>query len=181
MYESNIPSSIGYGRKVLTKSGVGISRKCCFPHGKTSEKVMVVYFGTLTCPNLCSPNEDLGRPNKPVSVCFRSTFQGCEYPIWATKRWKVLRKRILKGLFGLPKSSFGRGKIIAFFVIDGSDYVFMRYVSYPTAWQCDVFARLVKGACARAVLKRSVRASRVKGACARAVLKERALVDIVLW
>jgi hypothetical protein len=33
MYESNIPFSIGYGRKVLTKSGVGISRKCCFPHG----------------------------------------------------------------------------------------------------------------------------------------------------
>jgi hypothetical protein len=33
MYESNILFSIGYGRKVLTKSGVGISRKCCFPHG----------------------------------------------------------------------------------------------------------------------------------------------------
>ena len=33
MYESSILSSIGYCRKVLTKYGVGISRKCCFPHG----------------------------------------------------------------------------------------------------------------------------------------------------
>ena len=32
-YESNILFSIAYGRKVLTKSGLGISRKCCFPHG----------------------------------------------------------------------------------------------------------------------------------------------------
>jgi hypothetical protein len=40
-----------------------------------------------------------------------STFQGCEYSIWATKRWKVLRKCGLKCLFGLPKSSFGKHKI----------------------------------------------------------------------
>ncbi len=40
------------------------------------------------------PNEDFGRLNKPFSVCFPgSTFQGCENPIWATKRWQVLRKR----------------------------------------------------------------------------------------
>ena len=32
-YEPNILLSMVYGRKVLTKSGVGISRKCCFPHG----------------------------------------------------------------------------------------------------------------------------------------------------
>ena len=33
IYESNILFSIGYGRKVLTKSCLGITRKCCFPHG----------------------------------------------------------------------------------------------------------------------------------------------------
>jgi len=35
---------------------------------------------------------------RPFRMRFRSTFLGCEYLIWATKRWKVLRKRILKGL-----------------------------------------------------------------------------------
>ena len=29
-----------------------------------------------------------GRPHKPFGACFRSTFQGREYSIWATKRWK---------------------------------------------------------------------------------------------
>ncbi len=33
MYEFSILYSIGYCRKVLTKSGVSMSRKCCFPHG----------------------------------------------------------------------------------------------------------------------------------------------------
>ena len=42
-YEPNILLSMVYGRKVLTKSGVGISRKCCFPHGRT-----------LTC-DACDP------------------------------------------------------------------------------------------------------------------------------
>ena len=40
VYESNILFSIGYGRKVLTKSGLGISRKCCFPHGLGTIKFM---------------------------------------------------------------------------------------------------------------------------------------------
>ena len=35
---------------------------------------------------------------RPFRMRFRSTFQGCEYLIWAKKRWKVLRKRILTGL-----------------------------------------------------------------------------------
>jgi hypothetical protein len=61
--------------------------------------------------NLCSPNEDFGRPDKPFRLFFRITFQGCEYLIWATKRRKVLRKHSLKGLSGLPKSSFGRCRI----------------------------------------------------------------------
>ena len=44
---------------------------------------------------LCSPNEDFGRTDEPfvdLSECFSrgSTFQWCEYRIWATKRWKVL-------------------------------------------------------------------------------------------
>ncbi len=57
------------------------------------------------------PNEDFGRPNKPFRVRFRTTCQGCEYLIWATNRRQVVRKRTLKGLFGLPKSSFGEHKI----------------------------------------------------------------------
>jgi hypothetical protein len=59
------------------------------------------------------PNEDLGRPDKHFRARFRITFQGCEYPILARKRWKVLRKRALKCLSGLPKSSFGEHKIVA--------------------------------------------------------------------
>ena len=57
------------------------------------------------------PNEDFGRPDKHFRARFRITFQGCEYPILARKSWKVLRKRALKCLSGLPKSSFGEHKI----------------------------------------------------------------------
>ena len=73
----------------------------------------VGFYGMLWSfvTTLCSPNEDFGRPNQHFRVRFRSTFQGCEYRIWASKRWKVLRKRILKCWFGLPTSSFGRGNI----------------------------------------------------------------------
>ena len=35
-YEPNILPSMVFGLKVLTKSGVAISRKCCFPHGVRS-------------------------------------------------------------------------------------------------------------------------------------------------
>ena len=35
-YEPNMLSSMVFGRKVLTKSGVAISRKSCFPHGAWS-------------------------------------------------------------------------------------------------------------------------------------------------
>ncbi len=56
----------------------------------------------LNCAILPLPNEDVGRPNKHFRVRFRSTFQGREYFTWATKRGKVLRKRTLKCLFGLP-------------------------------------------------------------------------------
>jgi hypothetical protein len=56
------------------------------------------------------PNEDFGRPNKHFRTSFRSTFQGSAHSILATKRWKVLRKRVLKCWFGRPKSSFGEHK-----------------------------------------------------------------------
>ncbi len=45
-------------------------------------------------------------------MCFRSTFQGREYSIWATNRWKLFRTHIRKGWFGLPKSSFGEHKVV---------------------------------------------------------------------
>ncbi len=59
---------------------------------------------------VCSPNEDFGRPNKPFRVRFRSTLQGCEHLILATKLLKVLRKDASHLLFILPKSSFGEHK-----------------------------------------------------------------------
>jgi len=60
---------------------------------------------------LCSPNEDFGRRNKRWNPDFRSTFQGCEYSIWATNPRKVSRKSGFYLLFILPKSSFGRDKL----------------------------------------------------------------------
>jgi len=57
------------------------------------------------------PNEDFGRRNKRWNQDFRSTFQGREYSIWATNRWKVLRKSWFHLLFLLPKSSFGEHKL----------------------------------------------------------------------
>jgi hypothetical protein len=49
-----MPFSIGYGRKVLTKSGVGISRKCCFPHGlkgvrarRRADDIMMIRLGIV--------------------------------------------------------------------------------------------------------------------------------------
>jgi len=35
-YEQNILTSMKYVRKVPTQSGVAISRKCCFPHGRNA-------------------------------------------------------------------------------------------------------------------------------------------------
>jgi len=58
MYESNIPFSKGYGRKVLTKSGVGISRKCCFPHGLSRLGRKRQEFESLTVPTLSKGSGD---------------------------------------------------------------------------------------------------------------------------
>ena len=64
---------------------------------------------TIFCYKIVSaPNENLRRSNKDFRLHFRSTFKGCEYRIWATTRWKVLRKRTLKCLFDLSKWSLAR-------------------------------------------------------------------------
>ena len=73
------------------------------------------HVATILCiilQSFYSPNEDLRRPDKPFGVTFRSTFQGCENAIWATKRWSVLRKCTPKRWFGFPKSSFGEHKVV---------------------------------------------------------------------
>ena len=62
------------------------------------------------CRNVCSPN-DFGRLNTRAVVYFRITFQWCEYRIWATTRWKVLRKYSPNCLFERPKSSLGEHKL----------------------------------------------------------------------
>ena len=48
------------------------------------------------------PNEDFGTLNKRTVVTPHawSTFQGCEYRIWATILWKVLRKYAPQSAFG---------------------------------------------------------------------------------
>ena len=75
--------------------------------------------------NLWSLNEDFGMSNQPFRIHFRSTFQRFVGQIEDSHPWKALRKRILKGWFGLPKASFGRSKVTL--------YV---YRSMHTAW-CD--------------------------------------------
>jgi hypothetical protein len=87
------------------------------------------HFTRLAVPSLKSaprnlplPNEDFGRLDKHFRVRFRSTFQGCEYSIWATQRWKMLRKRTLKCLSGLPKSSFGEHKFQGTLLNDETDH-----------------------------------------------------------
>jgi hypothetical protein len=47
-----------------------------------------LYTLILNCfsVHLPLPNEDFGRLDKHFRVRFRSTFQGCEYSIWATQR-----------------------------------------------------------------------------------------------
>ncbi len=77
-----------------------IAWRCVFPNQNFTSPKRIF---------LCSPNEDFGRPNQHFRRHFRSIFQGCDHSIWATSRWKVLRKRLLKCWLGLPKSSFGRG------------------------------------------------------------------------
>ncbi len=68
---------------------------------------------TDTSTSLCSQNEDFGRPNKHLRTRFRSTFQRFVAKILFSRPWKVLRKRVRKCLFGLPKSSFGRGNLVS--------------------------------------------------------------------
>ncbi len=67
---------------------------------------------TSTKASLCSPNEDVGRSDEPFRTLFRSTFQRFVAQIEYSHPWKVLRKRIRKGSSDLPKSSFGRGKVL---------------------------------------------------------------------
>ena len=55
-------------------------------------------FGRCKLTSLSLSSDYFGRIDKRWTPDVRSTFQG---------RWKVLRKRILKDSFGLPKSSFG--------------------------------------------------------------------------
>ncbi len=55
---------------------------------------------------LCSPNEDFGRPNKHFRTHLRTTCQRFVAQIRYSHPWKVVLKRTLKGLNGVPKSSF---------------------------------------------------------------------------
>ena len=46
-YERNILTSMVFDRKVLTQSGVAISRKCCFPHGSQDAYRTSTYYARL--------------------------------------------------------------------------------------------------------------------------------------
>ena len=106
--------------------------------------VFYMYLAPDTCAvkkilNLCSPNEDFGRLNRPFRILFLrtfmlpnddfersnkrrnadfegSTFQGREYSILATNHCKVNRKSGYHLLYILPKSSFGDHAIAQFLV-----------------------------------------------------------------
>ncbi len=93
---------------LLPKSSFGrvqlmLKERAC---ARPASMVMCMWKSTL-----CSPNEDFGRPNKHFRTHFRSTFQRFVAQIEYSRPGKVLRKLVLKCLFGLPKSSFGRGKL----------------------------------------------------------------------
>jgi hypothetical protein len=71
-------SYMPYLVEAITKSGVDISRKCCFPHGLPS--------------NLSIPNKELGRPNRAFRVRFQGKHFSTFYPnIVNTPLPKVLR------------------------------------------------------------------------------------------
>ncbi len=83
------------------------------------EIIIITHIGQIVNKTLCSPNENFGKLNKPIDETFRSTFQGREYLIWATNRWKVLRKDSSNVSFSLPKSSFGEHKLLNHFSYKG--------------------------------------------------------------
>ncbi len=63
-----------------------------------------VVFSKGRVKSLPLPNEDFGSRNKRWNPDFEgSTFQGREYSIWATNRWKLNRKSALHLLFILLK------------------------------------------------------------------------------
>jgi hypothetical protein len=96
-------------RSLTTIRPTGASQNLCSPNedfGRIDKR------GKPDFRSLCSPNEDFGRPNKHFRTRLRSTFQRFVAQIEYSRPWKVLRKRVLKGFFGLPKSSFGRGKVL---------------------------------------------------------------------
>ncbi len=96
------------------------SLQCCYKESSRRScdalrKVLPSKFYKCKVVWWCGCFCDFGRMNKHFRLHFRSTFKGCEYRIWATKRVKVLRKCSLKGLFVLPKSSFGEHKVCKLF------------------------------------------------------------------
>jgi hypothetical protein len=68
---------------------------------------------------VCLPNQAWGKSRK------------CCFPHGDSHPWKVLRKRVLKCLFGIPKSSFGRGRFI--YMLPNEDFGRMN-----KRWNADV-------------------------------------------
>ncbi len=96
---------------------ISTNASSCYHHLVPRSNLVVSWTCTSSCyhhlvtRSLCSPNEDFGRPDQPFRMGFRSTFQRFVAQIEYSRPWKVLRKRIRKSWFDLPKSSFGRGKV----------------------------------------------------------------------
>jgi hypothetical protein len=68
------------------------------------------------------------------------------YSIWATQRWKVLRKRTTKCLSDLPKSSFGKGKIFVWehnFVRKKKIIIASVVLMYTAKWRALVYIAFV--------------------------------------
>ncbi len=65
----------------------------------------------IFCNNFTLPKRRFWKDEQKINADFRSTFQGREYSIWATNRWKLHRKSAFHLLFILPNPSFGDHKL----------------------------------------------------------------------
>ncbi len=89
------------GSFVLPKSSFGRGKLCKMITKDSSMRCDVLGFlgcyylfwdATIFCSNFMPPKRRFWKAEQKIGCVFWSTFQVREYSIWATNRWKVLRK-----------------------------------------------------------------------------------------
>ncbi len=110
----------------LAQSGVGNSRKCCFPVKiptwmMTHRYAIILWLVCVLQKHrriLTLPNEWFGRMNKRWNPDFEgSTFQGREFSIWTTNHW-IFNQKIRISSFVHPSQIFVWGirrQLVPFF------------------------------------------------------------------